>query len=163
MMKALAISLGLGLALAGCNVSSEEDQLEESIRNNLSAQGNVQQVELSRQDENTLTGFAILRDQNGLEGRYSCTARRTEGTNFNWQCQQQIDDQIIQRMENNIRQELAQQAEVLQVELSRQDDNRMSGYALLRDQSGMEVRTNCTATRNASNAANFNWECQRAN
>jgi len=158
-MKTFFIPLGLGLLVAGCNISSEEDQLENSIRANLGAQGNVQQVELTRQDENNLSGFAVVRDSSGIEGRYSCTAQRTQGTNFNWRCNQQIDDQVITRVENEIRQNLARQAEVVQIELSRQDDNRMTGYALLRGADGSEVRTNCTATRSAENAANFDYQC----
>jgi len=158
-MKIFIIPLALGLIASGCNISNEEDVLENSIRNNLSAQGNVQQVELSRQDENNLSGFAVVRDSSGVEGRYTCNAHRTEGSNFQWRCNQQIDDQVVSRMENVIRQDLSQQAEVVQLELSRQDDNRMSGYALLRAPSGAEGRLNCTATRNAQNSLNFDWQC----
>ena len=162
-MKARIVSLGLGLALAGCSLSSEEDQVEAAIRNNLSAQGNVEQVELTRQDENSMNGFAVLRDRNGLQGRYSCTARRREGANFDWRCNQQIDEQVIQRVETNMRQQLAQQGEVRQVEMSRQDDNRMTGHAVIRIADGSEVRANCTATREGPESANFNWECGPAN
>jgi len=161
-MKAFAVSLGAMLALSGCTIESEEDQLENSIRQNLSAQGNVQQVELSRQDDNNLRGFAVVRTAEGVESRYNCTARRTEGTNFQWNCLQTIDDQVITRMENNIRQELSNQAEVVQVELSRQDDNRMSGYALVRDEGGSEVRMDCSATRQDPASTNFRWECAPA-
>ena len=158
-MKALVLSLGLGLAVAGCSMSSEEDQVEGAIRNNLSAQGNVQQVELTRQDENNMTGFAVLRDRNGLEGRYSCTAQRQQGADFNWRCNQQIDQQVIQRIEDNVRQQLAAQGEVRQVELARQDDDRMSGHAVIRGPDGSEVRMNCNATREAPESTNFNWQC----
>ena len=157
-MKAFAIPLGLGLLVAGCNVSSEEDQIENVIRNNLSERGNVQQVEMTRQDENNMSGYATVRDASGVEGRYNCTAQRTQGTNFNWRCNQQIDDNVVAGIQNEIRQDLAQRAEVLQIEMRRQDDNRISGYALLRGPDGSEVRTNCTASRDAD-AINFNYQC----
>jgi hypothetical protein len=63
-------------------------------------------------------------------------------------------------MEGLIRTELARQATVLEVNMTRQDDNRMTGFARLQDGSGTEIRTNCTATRDPAGTANFNWRCQ---
>ena len=161
-MKAFAIPLGLALAVAGCSMSGEEDPLENSIRENLSTKGNVQQVELTRQDENTMTGFAVVRDAQGLDGRYNCTARRTQGPNFEWQCIQTIDEQLINRIETDIRSQLGTQGEVLEVELSRQDDNKMSGHALVRTGNGEQIRTECVANRDSPNSGNFHWECNPA-
>ena len=158
-MKALAISLGLALAVTACTVESEEDQLENAIRNQLASQGNVLNVELTRQDDNNMNGFADIRDNEGREGRLNCSARRTEGTNFQLNCLPAITEQIVQEMENNIRTNLAQQAEVLQVDLNRQDDMRMTGHALVRAQDGTEVRAACTATRQNPSSRMFNWEC----
>lgn len=157
-MKALIISFGLALTFGGCNMTSEEDQMEASIRNNLSAHGNVQQVELRRQDENNYSGTAVVRDANGVEGHFSCTAQKAD-TNFNWRCNQQVDDQIIQRTEATIRGELARRGEVHQVELTRQDDNRMSGYALVVGPDGSEVRMDCTASRPSMETTDFSWQC----
>jgi hypothetical protein len=62
-----------------------------------------------------------------------------------------------------IRQSLAQQAEVRELELTRQDDMRMTGHALLRARNGNEVRANCTATRENEASNHFNWRCDSAN
>jgi len=158
-MKALAISLGLALAVTACTVESEEDQLENAIRNQLASQGNVLNVELTRQDDNNMNGFADIRDNEGRAGRLNCSARRTAGTNFQLNCLPAITDEIVQEMENNIRTNLAQQAEVLQVDLNRQDDMRMTGFALVRAGDGTEVRAACTATRQNPSSRMFNWEC----
>jgi len=74
-------------------------------------------------------------------------------------CLPAITDHIVQEMETNIRTHLARQAEVLQVDLNRQDDMRMTGFALVRGQDGTEVRANCTATRENPGSRMFNWEC----
>lgn len=158
-MRALAISLGLALAATACTIQSEEDQLENEIRNQLAGQGNVQAVELTRQDDNTMTGYADIVDNQGNAGRLNCSARRTQGTNFQLNCLPAITDQIVTDMENNIRQNLSQQAEVLQVDLTRQDDMRMTGHALVRSRDGTEIRANCTATRENPSSRMFNWEC----
>ena len=158
-MKKVAISLGLALAAAACTIQSEEDQLENEIRNQLAGQGNVQTVELTKQDDNTMTGYADIVDNQGNAGRLNCSARRTQGTNFQLNCLPAITDQIVTDMENNIRQNLSQQAEVLQVDLNRQDDMRMTGYALVRARDGTEIRANCTATRENPSSRMFNWEC----
>ncbi len=161
MKKPVLSILGLSVfALAGCNIASQEDQLENSIAASLSNQGEVKQVELTKQDDDNFTGFALIRDRNGREGRLNCTARRTTGSNFDWRCSPTIDESVVTEMEGIIRTELARQATVLEVNMTRQDDNRMTGFARLQDGSGTEIRTNCTATRDAAGTANFNWRCQ---
>lgn len=160
MKKPVLSILGLSVfALAGCNIASQEDQLENSIAASLSNQGEVKQVELTKQDDDNFTGFALIRDRNGREGRLNCTARRTTGSNFDWRCSPTIDESVVTEMEGIIRTELARQATVLEVSMTRQDDNRMTGFARLQDPSGTEIRTNCTATRDAAGTANFNWRC----
>jgi hypothetical protein len=161
-MKAFAISLGLALAAAGCTVQSEEDQLENQIRNQLAGQGNVLDVQLTRQDENNMTGFADIRDNQGNQGRLNCSARRTEGTRFQLNCLPAITDQIVQEMENSIRTQLSAQSEVLEVDLSRQDDMRMTGFARVRAPDGGEVRANCSVTRQNPSSRQFNWECNQS-
>ena len=160
-MKAFMISLGLGLLVAGCQMESEEDQLENEIRNQLAGQGNVLNVELTRQDDNNMTGHADIRDNEGREGRLNCTARRTEGTRFSLNCLPAITEPVVVEMENNIRTQLSQQAEVLEVDLTRQDDMRMTGFVRVRDPSGGEIRAACTATRENPGSRLFNWECNQ--
>jgi hypothetical protein len=160
-MKRLAISLGFALAAAACTVSSEEDQLENAIRENLSNQGTVQEVELTRQDDNNMNGFVVMQDRSGRRGRLNCTAQRAEGTNFNWRCSPAIDESVLQEMENQIRQELSQQGTVVEVDMQRQnDDNHMTGHAKVRLADGTEVTAPCTAERDSTNVGTFNWRCE---
>ena len=158
-MKAFAISLGLALAVAGCTIQNEEDQLEEAIRNNLSSQGNVLRVEMTRVDENNINGFADIAESNGGGGRLTCVARREQGSNFNWRCSPAITEDMVQNMENLIRTNLSNQTQVLEVDLNRVDDNRMTGFARFRDQTGAEQRADCVANRTTGNQ--FNWECNQ--
>ena len=158
-MKAFAISLGMALAVAGCTVQNDEDQLEGAIRNQLESQGNVLDVQMTRQDDNNINGFADIRDNEGNQGRLNCTARRTEGTNYQFNCLPAITDREVQQMETNVRNMLAPQGEVLEVDLTRQDDMRMTGFARLRGPDGTEVRTNCTTTRQNPASRQFNIEC----
>ena len=159
-MRAFAISLGLALAATACTVQSEEDQLENAIRNQVAGQGNVLNVEMTRQDENNFTGFAEVRDNQGRDGRFNCTAQRTGGSNFQFNCLPAITDQIVEEMEGNIRTFYQQrQIDAFQVDLTRQDDMRMNGYAMLRDRDGTEIRVTCTAIREAPASRQFSWQC----
>lgn len=159
-MKAKVSMAGLAaLALAGCNLVSHEDEIENSITHTLAGDGNVVEVEMTRQDENNLTGFAVVRGRDGRDRRLNCTARRTEGANYDWRCLQPIDETLIQEIEGQIRSELEQRATVLEVDMSRQDDNNMTGFARLQDAAGNEIRTNCTATRNLPGNGNLSWRC----
>jgi hypothetical protein len=148
------------LVLAACDMASQEDQLENSIRNSLESQGNVQQVEMTKQDEENFTGFAVIRDRNGREGRLNCTARRTEGTNYDWRCLPTITEPVVAEMEALIRTELERQATVLEVDMTRQDDNNMTGFARVQDAAGNEIRTTCVAARSPVGTSNFSWRCR---
>ncbi len=151
-------TLGAFLALAGCQMSSEEDQLENAIREGLANQGAVEEVNLVRQNEDSLAGYAMIRDPSGRTGRLNCTAQRTEGINFAWQCAPAIDEAALQDIENAIRESLSAQGEVVEVDMQRaNDDNHMNGFVRVRDAAGNEVRANCDAER--SQGANFNWRC----
>ena len=155
-MKKVFGTLAVLFALAGC--ASEEEQLENAIREGLANQGTVQEVDLAASDENNLTGYAVIRENSGRQGRLNCTAQRAEGSNFNWRCSPAIDEATTQEMETAIRTNLAAQAEVVEVEMRRAaDDDHMTGHALLRDGSGGEVRVPCTAER--TQGANFSWRC----
>lgn len=153
------IAPGALFILAGCQFSSEEDQLENAIRDGLANQGTVQEVELTRQDENNMTGYAMIRENSGRSGRLNCTAQRSDGTNFQWRCSPAIDEQVLQEMETAIREHFVSQGtEVVQVDLQRaNDDDNMSGYVIVRDGAGGEVRSPCSAQR--TQGANFNWQC----
>lgn len=92
-MKILAVSLGGLLALAACTPAVDTqviDQMEEAVREGLAAQGTVKQVELTRESDDRMTGFAIVepRDAPGTEARFTCTAEREgeTGSQFNWRC-----------------------------------------------------------------------------
>ena len=161
-MKLQMVTAGVSaLALAGCSLASQEDQLENSIRNNLEAQGNVQQVEMTKQDETNFSGYAVIHDRNGRERRLNCRARRTEGTNYDWRCAQVIDELVEQEMEGLIRTELERRATVLEVDMRRRDDNNMTGFARVQDAAGNEFRSTCTATRGAEDTTNFSWRCRQ--
>lgn len=160
-MKKAALYLGCALALAGC--SSEEDRLENAMRETLAAQGNVQEIEMTRQDENNMTGFAVVQRANESQGRrLGCTAARdpAKGAAFyNWRCQPVIDEAMLNEIEASIRQSLAAQGSVEEVEMTRRDDNNMTGFARVRDGSGADGRFDCTAARDANDAGNFTWRC----
>lgn len=165
MMKSIGIFLGCAFALVvvGCSMSSNEDQMENAIRNELSKQGTVNQVEMTQEGDN-MVGFAELRSNDGSEGRLRCTATRdaTKSGSYNWRCLPTIDQRVIDSMTNQIRQSLAQNGEVTQIQLTRQDDMRMTGRATVRDPSGNEIHANCTVTRENEGSNHFNWECQPA-
>jgi hypothetical protein len=161
-MKRIAIYVGSALALAGC--SNDEDRMENAIRAELSKNATVKQVEMSRQGDN-MTGFAEIQSADGSAGRLTCSATpdTAKAGSYNWRCLPAIDQRVVDGMKNLIRQSLAQQAEVRELELTRQDDMRMTGHALLRDRNGNEVRANCTATRENEASNQFNWRCDPAN
>jgi len=162
-MKTIAICLGCTLALAGCSMASDEDRMENAIRAELSKNGTVNQVEMTRQGDN-MVGFAEVRGNDGSEGRMTCTATpdTTKAGSYNWRCLPAIDQRMVDNMKTTIRQSLSQQGEVRELELSRQDDMRMTGHALVRVADGGEVRAECTVTRENEASNHFNWRCEPA-
>jgi len=159
-MKAIAVSLGVALAVAGCSMESAEDQMENGVRNSLASQGNVTDVQLTRDGDN-VTGYADLDHRQAGPVRLNC-AGRVEGERYNVNCLPAVTERVIQDTENSIRERLGQQEEVLEVELTRQDDARMTGYVRSRTSDGTEIRRNCVATREVPSAVHFNWECNPA-
>jgi hypothetical protein len=162
-MNRIAIYLGCALAVAGCSMVSDEDRMENAIREELSKTGTVNQIEMTQEGDN-MVGFAEVRANDGSEGRLNCTATRdtAKAGSYNWRCLPAIDQRMVDNMEGTIRESLARQAEVREVELTRQDDMRMTGHALLRDGNGNEIRTNCTATRQNEASNQFSWRCEPA-
>jgi hypothetical protein len=164
-MKKVVILFGLALAVAGCTVASEEDQLENSIRNTLSSRGEVKQVEITKLDDDNFTGFAVVRSNDGREGRLNCTATRRggSGTNFDWRCLPTADETTISDIETNIREFYrGRQIEVSAIDLERVDDQRVRGSATLQDGSGSQARVNCNATRENPESTRFRWTCDPA-
>jgi len=161
-MKKIAIGLATMLSLSGCNMPSDEEVLENAIRTELAQQGTVDAVNLVRQDENRITGHVDMRDATGRQGRLNCTAERTEGRSFDWRCLSAIDEGVLQEMETEVRQRMAQEGEVVEVDMQRGvDDDNMTGYVVLRDSAGTELRLPCRAVRDAEGL--FGWRCgQRA-
>ena len=152
-------SMLIGLTLAAAQGSEDEATVENSIRDELARQGRVLQVEMRQRDADHLAGFALLLDEEGSEGRVDCTAQRTDKESFAWDCLPVITEPVIRRIEGIIRTELAAQAEVLEVDLDRQDDQRMIGRARVRTADGTLVRANCSAVRENPRSRTFNWEC----
>ena len=161
-MNRQVFALAAVLALIGCDNVSEEDQLENAIREELTKQGEVRQVEMTKQGEDKMSGFVMIRENSGREGRLACTAERDAetSTTFNWSCSPAIDDKVLQEMEDTIRKELSARAPVIEVEMQRgEDDNNMSGFALLGEEGGEQARIPCRAVRDAQNIGSFNWSC----
>lgn len=157
-MRKVLIVLTALLGAAGCNMPTEEEQLENAIRDGLANQGTVQEINLVAEGENGFAGYAMIRENSGRSGRLNCTAQRADGSNFNWRCSPAIDEAVLQEIENSIRQNMSQQAEVAEVDMQRAgDDDHMTGYVLLRDGMGGEARVPCAAER--TEGANFNWRC----
>lgn len=161
-MRTIALCLGGALALAGCTMASDEDRMENAIREELSKNGTVKQVEMTRQGDN-MTGFAEVRAADGSEGRLNCTATpdAAKASSYNWRCLPAIDQRMVDNMKTTIRQSLSQQGEVVELELARQDDMRMTGHAVVRGD-GEEVRADCTVTRENEASNHFNWRCAPA-
>ena len=160
-MRTIALCLGCALAVAGCTMSSEEDRMENAIREELSKNATVNQVEMTREGDN-MVGFAEVRSADGSGGRLTCRATpdTTKSGSYNWRCLPAIDQRMVDSMEGTIKDSLARQgAEVVEVELTRQDDMRMTGHAIVRGSDGGQARSSCTATRENEASNHFSWEC----
>ena len=151
---------GLTLAATSFAFAVQDESIEQSIRDSLSEQGDVQQVEMILQDKDHYSGFALLLDVQGRPWRLDCTAARPVDGDFEWRCNPVVNEAAIEDVENAMRELLGQQATVLEVAMNRLDDDRMTGFARLRDRDGAIVRTNCTATRESEGSRTFDWECQ---
>ena len=163
-MKAFQIGLGMALALAACTVESDEDQLENTIRAELSNQGAVQQVELRKEEDGNMTGFVVIREPNGRVGRLACSAQAAGAGKYAWKCSPAIDAKTLKEMEEVIRAELSKRGPVKQIEMKRAgDDNHMSGFAVVQNEEGEEFRLACSATRNSDTPGTFAWTCSDEN
>jgi hypothetical protein len=142
------------LALAGCE--KPEDALENSIRAELSKQGDVREVEMRADGDERFTGFATVKGQQG-EGRLGCKATRKSSTEYDWECAPVIDEASLKGMEDSLRKNLeAQQLTVVEIDLQKVDEDNMKGYSLVRDSDGAQGRLSCSAARAGGT---FQGEC----
>jgi len=153
-MKYRIAALALLATLSACE--SSEDLLENSIRTELSKQGEVREVEMKQDGEDRLNGFAVLKGPNG-DMRLNCQATEKNDTEYDWECNQVIDEAVVKGMEDSLRQQFeAQQLTVVELDLEKDGEDKMKGHALLRAQDGEEGRLTCTAARAGTQ---FKGEC----
>ena len=142
------------LALSACE--QPEELLENSIRTELSKQGEVREVDMTPDGEDRLNGFAVVKGPQG-DSRLNCKATRKNDTEYDWQCNQVIDEAVLTGMENSLRQQLeAQDLTVLEMDMQKDGDDKMKGHALLRAPDGEEGRLTCSAERAGTT---FQGEC----
>ena len=153
----LAALFVLALAAAGCQ--SPEEQMEDEVRNLLSQRGNVQEADLAEGADGNMTGHATVAAANGQSSRYNCAATKAEGTRYNINCVPAIDEPMLQAMEADIRRTYEQRgAQVLEVDMRKQDEDHMRGHMVGSDGSGAQARLTCTAERDTA-TNQFPWQC----
>ncbi|HVQ06859.1 MAG TPA: hypothetical protein VMS43_00340 [Allosphingosinicella sp.] len=158
-MKGFALLLGGTFLIAGCG-QAEGPFVSNLVREAVSPSGNVQQVEMTKQADNSYSGFATVRLPSGITARFNCTANRQGNTTrFEAQCRPVLDQAQVDMLEEELRRSFTSQGvTVLALELTRQDDNHVTGYADIREASGAEGRLPCTGTRNPTSG--FPVECR---
>jgi hypothetical protein len=153
-MKGFALLLGGTLLIAGCTEAEGPfvDNLVRGAAADAAGNGsNVQEVRMTRQDDGTYSGFAMARGADNQVGRFNCTARRTEGRNYQARCARALDEVVLNQLEAEVRQSFTSQGvTVLAIELTAQDDNHVTGYADVREPSGAEGRLPCAGTRTSA-------------
>jgi hypothetical protein len=160
-MKSLSIILGAAtLLLTGCG-QSEQTFVDNLVRQAVSNTGEAQEVAMTKQADNSFSGTATVRRRpDGQTVRFNCTARRQgDTTQYLANCLQVVDQLMVDTMKAEIRRGLtANGVEVLNIDLTIRDQNRMTGFADVRA-GGETIRTNCEATREAPDSAAFRWAC----
>ena len=160
-MRAAILVLSLaGVALAGCR-QNEQAFVDNLVREAVSNTGAPQEVSMTRQADNSFSGTASVRRTDGQTVRFNCTARRQgDTTRYEAVCLPVVDQAMVDAMKAEIRRGLtANGAEIVSLELSRQDENRMAGFVEVRDGNGT-LRAPCEATREAPDSAAFRWQCR---
>ena len=159
-MKGFVIALGAGALLAGCG-QNEQAFVDNLVRQAVSNTGEAQEVAMTKQADNSVSGTATARRADGQNVRFNCTARRQgETTQYLATCLQVVDQVMVETMKAEIRRGLtANGAEVLNVDLSIRDQNRMVGFADVRA-GGETIRATCEATREGADSAAFRWQCR---
>lgn len=148
-MKGFALLLGGTLLIAGCG-EAEGPLVSNLVRDTLAPNGNVQQVEMTKQGDNNFSGYGNVRLANGATTRFNCTATR-RGNTYTAQCRQAIDQALLDELKTSLRQSFTGQGlTVVALELSRQDDDHVTGHVDLRGPDGSEARLPCAGTREAN-------------
>lgn len=151
--KTITISLGSACLLLGaCDTGgqSEENLVRDGVANTLAAQGNVQELALTKGADNNYTGTAALRRADGVTIRFNCTVRRNDGSQqFDIRCGQQIDQALLDELKATMRRSLEQQSlNVSELELTKQDEDHVTGFAQVSDvNTGESARLVCTGAR----------------
>lgn len=159
-MKMTPFALTSLLVLGACSFGTDADRVEQSVAEQLADRGAVEEVSFTSTDDDNMTGFATIRTPTGQTQRMNCTARRTSGANFDWNCVQAIDEALLDEIKGLIRERLSREGEVVQVELERaDDDNNAAGYVVVRGPNGEEVRADCRAVRDRPGENLFSWRC----
>ena len=134
------------LVIAGCSSRSREEQVEDSIRNELSKQGEVQDVEMRRDGDDRMSGTATMR-RGDDRIRLRCNAQLS-GQTVDFTCGQEMSEALLRESENSIRSMYQERGAVVrEVSLDSSGENRMSGFAIIADGSGNELRLSCTGDR----------------
>lgn len=158
-MKAVVISLGAVILLAGCNSNSEQQLVENGVRAQLSAQGNVTQVSMTKQADGGWQGFALVRAADGHEARVNC---RTDA-NGRGSCRQVIDQQLIDQTTATLRQQYTSRGfTVIQANMAKENEDLIAGDAIVREPGGDELSVHCTAPRDQTSGL-FGLNCQQMN
>lgn len=160
-MKSYAFALGTAVLLLGACQQNEQAFVDNLVRQALSNTGEAQEVSMTRQGDNGFSGTASARRPDGQMVRFNCTARRQgDTTQYLANCLQVVDQAMVDAMKAEIRRGLTSNgAEVLNVELTIRDQNRMSGFADVRG-GGETIRAACEATREGPETASFRWQCR---
>jgi 3-oxoacyl-[acyl-carrier-protein] synthase III len=152
-MKIWISALAL-LALSACE--KPEELLENSIRSELSKQGEVREVDMRADGDDRLSGFAVVKGPQG-DSRLNCKATKKSSTEYDWECNQVVDEAALKGMEDSLRQSLeAQQLTVMEIDLQKAGEDNMKGHAMVRDDEGAQGRLTCTAARAGTT---FQGEC----
>ena len=161
-MKPFTIPLAgaAGLLLAGCG-QNEQAFVDNLVRDTISNQGSVQEVNMHSSGDHNFSGTAQIRLPSGQTARFNCTAaRQGSSTRYESRCVPIVDQATVDAMKAEIRRGLtANGAEVVNVEMTLQGQDRMTGYADVRA-GGESIRATCEATREGPDTANFRWQCR---
>jgi hypothetical protein len=154
----LAALFVLTITLAGCE--DPEEAMENTVRETLADRGNVQEVDMSEGEDGNMTGHAVVAAANGQSSRYNCSANKVGGgSTYRINCLPAIDEGMLTAMEAEIRGLYEQRgAQVLEVEMRKEDEDHMRGHMIARDETGAQARLVCTAERNTADSQ-FPWQC----
>lgn len=157
-MRAFVFMAGATALLAGCNSGGDQQLVENGVRAMLSPQGNVTQVSMTKQQDGGWQGYALVRAADGHEARVNCRST----TSGDLTCSQGIDHQLTDQVIATLREQFtARGLTVVDVQMAKENDDLISGNAVIRDRTGAEQRVHCTAPRDPANGR-FGLNCREA-